>query len=241
MYYLGIDGGGTKCRARLTDKNGTVLAEGLAGSANMGAGADKVFRAIKNAYAQCITSANLGSHDVGKISAGLGIAGISRKGAKKALQACPFPFAVTHIETDGHIANLGAHAGADGGIVIVGTGSVAIGRVAGKHIQIGGYGFPISDEGSGAYIGLQAIRKTLRASDGRIHHSPLTQNILLMFKGHIPAIIGWMDKARAPDYAKLAPKVIHAAETGDEHGREIIQHATHHVELMIRGLYQAQI
>ena len=66
------------------------------------------------------------------------------------------------------IACLGAHGGRDGGIVIAGTGSVGLAMVNGREFRIGGYGFPISDEGSGAEIGLHAIRLALRAHDKRI-------------------------------------------------------------------------
>src|SRR5437764_1049925 len=64
-------------------------------------------------------------------------------------------------------ANLGAHAGGDGGIVIVGTGSIGFARVGEEVYTIGGYGFPVSDEGSGADLGLSAIRRSLWARDGR--------------------------------------------------------------------------
>ena len=53
-------------------------------------------------------------------------------------------------------ACIGAHAGADGGLVIAGTGSAAIARVRGKETIIGGRGFTIGDDGAGAHIGLDA-------------------------------------------------------------------------------------
>jgi len=59
----------------------------------------------------------------------MGIAGINRIGAKEALLAKGFPFASVIINTDGVIANIGAHGGQDGGIVIIGTGSIALGHV----------------------------------------------------------------------------------------------------------------
>ncbi|PHR90860.1 MAG: N-acetylglucosamine kinase [Robiginitomaculum sp.] len=241
MYFLGIDAGGTKCRARLTDGSGHVIGEGLSGSANANTGISNVFAAIQDAYQQSIVSAKLDAHDIASIRAGIGVAGIGRKDAKEELQAQPFPFHSTCIHNDAFIANIGAHSGQDGGIVIIGTGSIAIGRVKGKDVRAGGYGFPISDEGSGAYIGLQAIRITLRASDGRISHSELTQHLFQKFNCRTHEIVSWMDKATAPDYATLAPIVLQAAETGDRHGRLITRHSANHIDSMVRSLYDSGV
>jgi glucosamine kinase len=68
---------------------------------------------------------------------------------------------------DAVIACIGAHGGRDGGIVIIGTGSAGLALVEGRVVKVGGYGFPISDEASGADLGLQALRMALRAHDGR--------------------------------------------------------------------------
>ena len=237
MYFLGVDAGGTKCRARLTDKTGRVIGRGLSGPANMNAGINSVFPAIKRSYEQAIAEAKLGTEDIASIRAGLGVAGISREGAREELQAQAFPFGSTNIHNDAFIANMGAHSGKDGGIVIVGTGSIAIGRVKGEDVRAGGYGFPISDEGSGAYIGLQAIRITLRASDGRISHSDLTNHLFEKYNHQTHEIVSWMDQALASDYAALAPIVLQAAETGDRHGRLITRHSANHIDSMVRSLY----
>jgi len=241
MYFLGIDAGGSTCRARLTDKDGAIIGQGKAGPANARIGTEKVFVAIEEAYHLAMADAGLSAADSPRIQAGMGIAGINRIGAKEALLAMGFPFATVIINTDGYIANIGAHGGQDGGIVIIGTGSIALGYVEGRDVKVGGYGFPISDEGSGAYIGLQAIRKTLRAADGRHKHSDLTQALFSRYDNQTDRIVSWMDKATATDYATLAPLVTQAAKEGDHHGRAITQHAAHHIEMMIRALYKAGI
>ena len=38
MYFLGIDAGGTKCRARLVNAKGDILGHGLSGPANVRVG-----------------------------------------------------------------------------------------------------------------------------------------------------------------------------------------------------------
>lgn len=237
MYYLGIDAGGTKCSARLTDSSGRIIGEGLSGPANSRVGISKVFAVIMEAANQAILAANLSTHQAKSIRAGMGIAGIGRLGAKEELQSQTFPFELTAIHNDAFVANMGAHSGGDGGIVIVGTGSIGVGRINGEDIRIGGYGFPISDEGSGAYMGLQAVRITMRASDMRLPHSDLTQDLFKKFNSHTHSIVKWMDQATATDYATLAPLVVDAADTGDRHGRLITQHSARHIEMMVRALY----
>ncbi len=241
MYLLGIDAGGTSCKARLTDMSGRIIGQGLSGPANANSGIRNVFATMQEAYQQAMSEAKLSSSDAATICAGIGIAGIGREGAKAEMQTQPFPFRSTVIHNDAFIANMGAHSGQDGGIVIVGTGSIAIGRVKGTDVRAGGYGFPISDEGSGAYIGLQAIRITLRASDGRISHSDLTRHLFEKYHYQTHEIVGWMDKAKATDYAALAPIVLQAAETGDRHGRLITRHSANHIDSMVRSMYNAGV
>jgi glucosamine kinase len=239
--YLGIDAGGTHCRARLTDHSGAVIGQGVSGPANVNIGIANVFSAIQDAYQQAIAEAKLGAQDIAAIRAGIGVAGLGREGAKQDLQAQAFPFRSTRIHNDAFIANMGAHTGRDGGIVIVGTGSIAIGRVKDKDVRAGGYGFPVSDEGSGAYIGLQAIRITLRTSDGRISHSELTQHLFEKYNNQTHEIVRWMDQATAADYAALAPIVLQAAESGDRHGRLITRHSANHIDSMVRSLFNAGV
>src|SRR3546814_3085153 len=82
----------------------------------------------------------------------MGIAGINRMGMKQQIQALDFPFANVQLTSDSIIANLGAHMGGDGAILILGTGSVGLIKRGEDSLSIGGYGFPISDEGSGAAL-----------------------------------------------------------------------------------------
>ena len=91
-----------------------------------------------------------------RMHAAVGLAGVGRKGLLEQLERLPHPFRSVIYIHDATIACIGAHGGRDGGIVIVGTGSVGFAVVEGREFRIGGYGFPISDEGSGADLGLHA-------------------------------------------------------------------------------------
>lgn len=234
--YLGVDGGGTGCRARLEDTAGTVLGQGIAGPAATRFGIEASWQAIETAARHAIAEAGLDAARVGRIRAGVGVAGIGRKGARAALEAVRHPFASIAFTSDAMIACLGAHGGRDGGIVIVGTGSCAIGRVAGREMKFGGYGFPISDEGSGAYLGLRALQHSLRAHDGREGGSVLTRELMARFQEDPTEVVLWMDRATATDYATFAPLVLRQADQGDAVARHVVQEAAEHVNGLVRAL-----
>jgi glucosamine kinase len=141
------------------------------------------------------------------------------------------------LTSDAVIANLGAHMGADGATLILGTGSVGIIKLGEDSISIGGYGFPISDEGSGAALGLSAIRHALRALDGRSRSTPLSQEVTRQFDHVTARMVAWMDEATPADYATFAPLVMDYAENGDEIARSIVSEAAGHVERFIETIY----
>ena len=182
-YYLGLDAGGTHTRARLVTADGTIVGTGESGPANTRIGLPAALDAVTDAYMQALREAGLDESHLPAIRAGLGIAGLNRRGVLPGLQEHDFPFRSIAFASDAAIANLGAHAGGDGAIVIVSTGSIGFARVGDQVYTIGGYGFPISDEGSGADLGLGAIRRSLLARDGRIPHSAMTEAVLAHFHG----------------------------------------------------------
>jgi glucosamine kinase len=115
----------------------------------------------------------------------------------------------------------------------VGTGSIGYVSVGGNTFTIGGYGFPISDEGSGAALGLSAIRHALRALDGRTKPTPLSDMVTGRFDHATPRITAWMDAAAPRDYAAFAPLVLDCAAAGDEIALSIVEEAVLHVERFI--------
>lgn len=237
--FLGIDGGGTGCRARLETADGRVLGQGFAGPASTRFGIDTAFAALMVAADAAIAEANLTAADRAGIAAGVGLAGYGRKGAPEALAAKPHPFARVVFDSDVVAACLGAHAGGDGGILILGTGSCGIARVGGRTVRVGGYGFPISDEGSGADLGLRALRLALRAHDGRYPASALTDEIMRRFHADPYEVVAWMDKATATDYATFAPMVMRHADQGDAAGRAVVQAAANEADNLARALQAA--
>lgn len=225
ITYLGIDGGGTRCRARIEDESGGILGEASSGPATTRIGVEKAWRSIMEATDAAAGRAGLTRADFARMRAGIGLAGLGRRGAETALNKIEHPFASVTFISDGLAACLGAHGGADGAIVVAGTGSVAIGLVGGREVRLGGYGFPVSDEGSGADIGLQVVRMALRAADGRAELTPLLSEVLGAFDSDPYQAVAWSEEARPADYAAFAPMVLRHADQGDPVGRRIVERA----------------
>jgi len=236
--FIGVDGGGTGCRARIEDAEGRLLGTGIAGPAAVRLGIDRSVAALESACRAAAAEAGLRTEALAGMDAGVGLAGICRKGVLEELMARPHPFRSVVYVNDATIACIGAHGGRDGGIVIVGTGSIGFAVVKGREVRIGGYGFPISDEGSGADLGLHAIRLALRASDGRALATSFTREVMVRFDNDPFEAVAWMDRATATDFATFAPLVMRHADAGDSVARRIVRDAAEQIDELVRRLIE---
>ncbi len=234
LYFLGVDGGGSGCRARVVDAGGAVLGRGDAGPATLRLGADASWAAVMSAANDALADANV--QEVAAVHVAVGLAGITRADERAAWLAKSHPFASLSLVGDEVAACLGAHSGGDGGIVIVGTGSNAFGMVGGGEVRIGGHGFPVSDEGSGAMIGLDAMRLAARAYDGRIETTPLLAALLDRFGNDIARVVAWVDAADAAGYAALAPLVVAHAERRDAAAVALMERAAADIAALAEAL-----
>ncbi len=239
--FVGVDGGGTGCRARIVNVEGRVLGTGIAGPAALRLGVERSLAEVEKACRAALAEAKLDSNALSTAHAGVGLAGVGRKGALEQLVLTPHPFRSVAYAHDATIACLGAHGARDGGIVIVGTGSVGFGVVGPREIRIGGYGFPISDEGSGADLGLHAIRLALQAYDERAVGTNLTRAVMTRFQDDPFETVAWMDRATATDYATFAPLVVRHADAGDPIGRRIVRDAAEQIDGLVRRLCESGV
>ncbi|MDB5366551.1 MAG: ATPase [Rhodospirillales bacterium] len=237
ILFLGIDGGGTRCRARLTDAAGKRLGEGFAGPANIRLGLEAAWSAILAATDQALGQAGLSADAMGRIRAGFGLAGVCGPEDVEFLLTGRSPFASVEVETDAHTACLGAFAGEDGAILIVGTGSVGYALIGGVAHSVGGWGFEISDDGSGAAIGREAIRAAVRAHDGLTRASALTDAVLAKL-GPPTRIVEWAASAKPGNYATFAPLVLEHALQDDPIATEIVQQGAARLDAHIERLRQ---
>src|SRR4029078_6773769 len=232
--FVGVDGGGTGCRARIEDANGNLLGNGIAGPAALRIGVDRALAEVEKACRAAAEDAGLKADALGSMHAAVGLAGVGRKGALEGLLLRPHPCLSVIYAHDATIACIGAHGARDGGIVIIGTGSVGFAVVDGREVRIGGYGFPISDEGSGADLGLHAIRMALRAYDERALGTTLMREVMQRFHNAPFDSVPWMDKAPATDYSTFAPLVMRHADAGDPIARRIVRDAAAQSHELIR-------
>jgi len=234
--FVGVDGGGTGCRARIEDATGCLLGTGIGGPAALRLGIDRALAEVEKACRAALEEAGLGTDALNSVHAAVGLAGVGRKGALEQLVLRQHPFRSVVYVNDATIACIGAHDGKDGGIVIVGTGSVGFAVVGRQEFRVGGYGFPISDEGSGADLGLHAIRMALRAHDERIVMTNLTRDVMIRFNDDPFEAVAWMDRASATDFATFAPLVMRHADVGDSIARGIVRDAAEQIDELVRKL-----
>ncbi len=228
--FLGIDGGGTGCRAALADGAGRILGTGAAGPANIHTDLATARANIMAALDQARREAGIAVPDE-ELTAVLGLAGANVTATARAL-AASLPFARLRIVTDAITATKGALGDTDGIVVAIGTGSVLTTSRNGVVQQFGGRGFVLGDEASGAVLGRNLLAHTLRAEDGFEAMTPLLAEILGEFDG-IEGIIAFASRARPADFATLAPRI--AAST-DPAARLIFTAAAQEIALMIDRL-----
>jgi glucosamine kinase len=233
---VGIDGGGTKCCARIADMDGTVLGEGQGGPANTRLGLDVAFGSIIAAVDIALASAGLDLDRKKDVHAGLGLAGLALKRERAIVAGFDHPFASMTLESDAHIACLGAHDGADGAILILGTGSCGCAIIDGEEHTIGGWGFEISDHASGAQIGYQAVRASLLALEGVIPMGKLACEIMDRLGNTPEKAVPWAETATPGKYGSFAPLVTKLALEGDPLAIRIMRAAGEDAGLLLRAM-----
>lgn len=237
QLFLGIDGGGSKCKAVILNNSMQVLGEGISGAANPFHNLERAQQSISHAAELALSDANLDASLKGELIAGIGLAGVNLPKYFQLMQQWQHPFKSMHLATDLHIACLGAHDGEDGAIMITGTGSCGYVTNQGDSLVIGGHGFPHGDICSGAWLGFKAVEKVLLSFDGIINETSLTEalfNALGCSDSNtlIEAIAG----NGATFYAKLAIPVFDAADAGDKIAIEIINEGCQYFEAVFNKL-----
>lgn len=234
--YVGVDGGGTSCRARIRDEQGDLLGEAKSGSANILLGTNVAMTSIIQAITEAAIQGNLNKHDFCRMHLGLALAGAEQKSAWKAFMELQHPFASLVLNTDAYGACIGAHNGGSGAIMIAGTGSCGIYLENGQQHVVGGREFPISDQGGGAAMGLSLIQKVLLAQDGIGEKTPLVQHVLAHFNHDIDQIVDWSKSALPRDYGQFSPTIFKYAYQSDNLGIEILKQTASDIEMFLMAL-----
>ncbi|OBU10018.1 N-acetylglucosamine kinase [Photobacterium aquimaris] len=235
-YLVGVDGGGTSCRARICDLAGNILGEAKTGSANILLGGEIAMASIQQAIALAAQQAQLTPADYPKMAIGLALAGAEQQQAWHAFMQQPHPYGAITLNTDAYGACLGAWDGKDGAILIAGTGSCGILLQDGEQHVVGGREFPISDQGSGAIMGLRLIQQVLLSVDGIVPTTELTQHVLSHFEHDIDAIVSWSKTARPCDYGQFSPVIFRFAAQNDSLAVSLLQQTAADIEMWMQAL-----
>src|SRR5919197_4026848 len=239
MHVLGIDAGGTKTVCLLADERGDVVAESRGPGANLhAAGEEMVERVLQQVMGDVIDGRQVIPEAIC-----LGIAGVDRKHEADAIMG--IMRRIGHrsrvlFVNDALIA-LVAGARDDAGVVIIsGTGSIVYGRnQRSEAARAGGWGHMIGDEGSGYWIGREALAAVMRAGDGRGPQTELQADVLAHFgledMSRLPGIVYDRDVPRM-SVAALGPIVDRAAGQGDAVARRIIDTAADELALAARSV-----
>ena len=234
-FVLGIDGGGTSCRAAVATSGGKVVGRGTGGSANIRTDLSGARSSIVRAAELALADAGLAPDLIAQTSAILGLAGANVGTYAQQIEAI-LPFKVSKVVTDALIALEGAIGSGDGALAILGTGTAYMARRAGDVRAIGGWGFLIGDQGSGARIGRDLLEETLLAHDGILPASPLTDAVLAIYRNDPRDVVEFTTFAKPGDFGGFAPMVFEHAVNGDATARRIVERARQAIEASLDAL-----
>ena len=225
MQVLGIDAGGTKTVCYLADEDGKVLGEGRSGGANLKADGELAVEKVLHT----VMDQAIGDRDRDIAAICLGITGAERdddnaivRGIMRRIGAR----ARIVVVNDALVALVAGIGDAPGVVIICGTGSIAYGRSADR-------------EGSGYWIGRQAMRAVARAADGRGPATSLSARVLNHFAVAKPSDLVaevYDRQLRHHALAQLARVVQQARDEGDEVATQILEQAAHELVRAARSV-----
>ncbi|HEX2487777.1 MAG TPA: BadF/BadG/BcrA/BcrD ATPase family protein [Blastocatellia bacterium] len=229
---MGVDGGGTNCRAVILGAGDEVLGEGGAEAANhIRVGTAAAVNHVVQAVDQACKQAEIELTKVG--AACIGLAGVSHPDHHRQMLAAlkeALPIPDITLETDARVALAGATGAEPGVVIIAGTGSIACGvNSRGRFARAGGWGPTMGDEGSGSYIGRRALESVMMSYDYRGEPTSMMEPILRHFgvtsPPELPPVIYDDPDKAMREIAQLSKVAVRAAEEGDKVARGILKDA----------------
>ncbi|SDR35287.1 BadF/BadG/BcrA/BcrD ATPase family protein [Pseudovibrio sp. Tun.PSC04-5.I4] len=234
-YILGVDGGGSTCRAAIATADGRLLGRGKAGPANIYSDPTASLSSILHASKLACEDAGLTLDALHQSFAVLGLAGANAHNDPDGV-AQNLPFAAVQVVSDTLIALEGAHGTDDGVIGILGTGSNFMARKDNQHLYLGGWGFHCGDQGSGARMGERALEEALLAHDGLRSLCPLTEHILRQFEDDPRKLSEFARTAKPRDFGEFMPIILIYAKQQSRLALDIVEEGTTYVASALRLL-----
>ena len=242
-YWVGVDGGGTKCRAELFNELGESLGQGVGGPANIARHGQLALSSILTAVKQAVADAGLQFNYISsELVVSAGLAGAYLDSSNALLNQWQHPFAELVFSSDLHTALLGAHGGEDGVVMITGTGSCAAVLQNGKVSQYGGYGFQLGDQASGAWLGQMAARQALLVADKLGQDSLLWQEVSRFYNCSTSSgLVERLNSALPVEFARFAPRLFELAKHDPASAAIIEEGAEYLNELAKRALWDSSM
>jgi len=243
LFYCCIDGGGSKTQIALFDGHGRRLGTTITGPTSLSINHikpwDIIYKSLKDLYATLGIELNqFSSTDLV-----IGVAGANNERLRNQFyRESPFDIRSIKIVTDAYIAALGAHGGSAGSIIIVGTGTIGYTiDKTGQKSMYGGWGFPVGDQGGGAWIGMRALSFSLKAHEGHLGNldSALYRQLIKKCGYSRNGILEWLNDAGPTEFASLAPIVIDCANKGDDFAINLLIEAGFEIEALASVMQEA--
>ena len=232
-YLIGVDGGGSGTRALVQRAGGEVVGFGTSGPSALGQGIGQAWGHVLVAIRRAFEAAGLPVAPWHRCALAVGLSGVSHAPWRDEFLAGDPGFAALVAETDSFTMLVGAHEGKPGAIVIAGTGSIGEAlRADGSRATVGGWGFRVDDEGSGGWLGLQAVRHGLAAFDGRVNPSPLARRVWMHCGDERETLQAWCSSSGQFEYAQLA-RAVFECEGTDPVAARLLQQATQALEDLV--------
>lgn len=235
MIVVAVDGGASRCRLAAFNDSGEVLARTIVdGHASLSLSVGGAWQHIEDGLRILRRSLKKQPNWMPD-QLMLGLAGsLQERRRHDFLKLIPQSLQNTLV-TDGHAQLLGASAGEPGICLAVGTGSVLHWMDgAGVSHMAGGWGYPIGDEGSGAWLGMRLVQLYIWHRDGMTLDSSLMTAAESRVGSSVSAIQQWTTQSQSSVLAQLAPVVIEHAAEGDNVAQTLIEEAVRHCLALIR-------
>ncbi|MEO9649790.1 MAG: BadF/BadG/BcrA/BcrD ATPase family protein [Roseobacter sp.] len=236
-YIIGVDGGGTGCRAALQSVDGRAALRSQGGPANFTTDPGTTLKNILTTLHALAGDPLFAEHKIEECVAHIGLAGVMDRADQDVIKKA-VPFKHLTVSDDRETSVAGALGGHDGILAAIGTGTIIAARQTNQTRYFGGWGHHLSDQASGGWLGRAALRHTMLAYDGLTERTELTTALLAQFRNDPLEIVQFTANAEPGDVAKLAPIVVEKAKAGDaaatrlmKTGAEYIQSCIHVADL----------
>ncbi len=231
---IALDGGGTGCRAAVGTVEDGIIAEAQGGPSNVSTNFERSVAHVTETIAQALQTAGMAGIDLGATVAHIGVAGANTDAEMRRVEAV-LPYGRCRVTGDRATTVAGVLGPKDGYVLAVGTGTIVARQKNHEMTHVGGWGFHLSDQASGAWLGRSFLTRVLLAEDRLVDHSPLSQEVCTRYGGGNELAL-FSNIAKPSDYAKLAKEVIEAAKTGDAMALALLDEGRKYLEASLNVL-----